>query len=156
MIGAELDEAAVKPLPNSRKIYVQGSRPDIRVPFREIALSPSQTRAGEEPNAPVRVYDTSGPYTDPDAVPDIRQGLPAIRRAWVLERGDVEEYAGRGVTPQDDGYFNGREGRTNNEPFPGLKRLPLRAKDGRIVTQMHYAKQGIICGNHRIYVISGL
>ena len=130
---AHVDEAAVKSLPNSRKVYVEGSRPDIRVPMREISQADTPTQFGGEANPPIYVYDTSGPYTDPDSVPDIRQGLPAIRRAWVLERGDVEEYAGRGVTPQDDGYFNGREGRTNNEPFPGLKRLPLRAKDGRIV-----------------------
>ncbi len=133
-----------KPFPGSRKVYVTGSRPDIRVPFREVALSPSTTRAGDVPNEPVRIYDTSGPYTDPAAVPDIRRGLPPLRRQWVLERGDVEEYDGRGVLPQDDGYFGGREGRTNNEPFPGLHRRPLIAKAGQNVTQMHYAKRGLI------------
>ena len=133
-----------KPFPGSRKVYVTGSRPDIRVPFREIPLSPPQTRTGEEPNAPVRVYDTSGPYTDPAAVPDIQQGLPALRRAWVLERGDVEEYDGREVDPKDDGYYGAREGATNDQPFPGLRRKPLIAKQGANVTQMHYAKRGII------------
>src|SRR4051812_30222296 len=91
--------------PNSKKVYIQGSRPDIRVPMREITLSPTTGRNGEEvPNEPVRVYDTSGPYTDPNVETDIRKGLPALRRPWILERGDVEEYEGREVKPVDDGY----------------------------------------------------
>ncbi|GGE08500.1 phosphomethylpyrimidine synthase [Marinithermofilum abyssi] len=131
------------PFPNSRKVYVEGSRPDIRVPMREISLSPTEDRFGREmPNEPVRVYDCSGPYTDPDVTTDIRQGLQPLRRHWILERDDVEEYTGREVKPED----NGRRVNLENasEEFPGLKRRPLRAKKGKTVTQMHYAKQGII------------
>ncbi|MDI3328290.1 MAG: phosphomethylpyrimidine synthase ThiC [Alicyclobacillaceae bacterium] len=129
--------------PESRKVYIQGSRPDIRVPMREIRLSPTEGRFGREENPPVRVYDTSGPYTDPDYVPDVRKGLPPLRLRWILERGDVEEYEGRPVLPQDDG-LRPDDPRANREIFPGLKRKPLRAKPGRAVTQMYYAKQGII------------
>ncbi|MBX5467463.1 MAG: phosphomethylpyrimidine synthase ThiC [Firmicutes bacterium] len=120
------------PFPNSRKVYVTGSRPDIRVPMREITLSPTKTPRGSEPNPPIRVYDTSGPYTDPDEVCDIRRGLKPLRRPWILERGDVEEYDG---LPYVNGAAN---------PHPGLGRRPLRAKPGRTVTQMHYARRGII------------
>ncbi|MBX6395246.1 MAG: phosphomethylpyrimidine synthase ThiC [Alicyclobacillaceae bacterium] len=129
--------------PESRKVYIQGSRPDIRVPMREIRLSPTEGRFGREDNPPLRVYDTSGPYTDPDYVPDVRKGLPPLRLKWILERGDVEEYEGRPVQPQDDG-LRSDDPRANREVFPGLKRKPLRAKPGRAVTQMYYAKQGII------------
>jgi len=80
--------------PASRKVYVEGSRPDIRVPFREVALTPTAGRLGLEANPPIRLYDTSGPYTDPDVSLDVRHGLPALRRPWILERGDVEEYQG--------------------------------------------------------------
>ncbi|BCU80713.1 phosphomethylpyrimidine synthase [Polycladomyces abyssicola] len=129
--------------PNSKKVYIQGSRPDIRVPMREITLSPTTGRNGEEvPNEPVRVYDTSGPYTDPNVETDIRKGLPALRRPWILERGDVEEYEGREVKPVDDGYRS--KDPLENEDLKRLKRRPLRAKKGKIVTQMHYAKKGII------------
>jgi phosphomethylpyrimidine synthase len=129
--------------PGSKKVYVQGSRPDIRVPMREISLSPTTGNYGEEENPPVRVYDTSGPYTDPDYQADIRKGLPLNRRAWILERNDVEEYEGREIKPQDNGYQEG-DPRANLEVFPGSKRRPLRAKAGRNVTQMHYARKGII------------
>ncbi|MEA2642348.1 MAG: phosphomethylpyrimidine synthase [Chloroflexota bacterium] len=129
-------------LPGSSKVYVTGARPDIRVPMREIAISPSQGRNGIEPNAPLRVYDTSGPYTDPDIDLDIRRGLPAMRRAWILERGDVEEYDGRVVLPLDDGLSNGNGSHTPQ--FPGLMRRPLRAKAGHTVSQLHYARRGII------------
>jgi len=90
--------------PGSKKVYVEGSRPDIRVPMREIALSPTNGSFGKEENRPVRVYDTSGPYTDPNVSIDIRKGLPPLRRKWVLERNDVEEYEGRQVKPEDNGY----------------------------------------------------
>ncbi|WP_435873866.1 phosphomethylpyrimidine synthase ThiC [Polycladomyces subterraneus] len=129
--------------PNSKKVYIQGSRPDIRVPMREITLSPTTGRNGEEvPNEPVRVYDTSGPYTDPNVETNIRKGLPPLRRPWILERGDVEEYEGREVKPVDDGYRS--KDPLENEDLKRLKRRPLRAKKGKIVTQMHYAKKGII------------
>ncbi len=131
------------PLPGSRKSYVQGSRPDIRVPVREIALSATQTRAGELPNAPVQMYDTSGPYTDPAYRVDLRSGLPAVRRPWILARGDVEEYEGRAVRAEDDGAL-AEDHRMSARVFPGLGRRPLRARPGRTVTQLHYARQGVV------------
>ncbi len=127
----------------SKKVYVEGSRPDIQVPMREIELSPTTGSFGEEENPPVRVYDTSGPYTDSSCEIDIRKGLQPIRRDWIVERGDVEEYEGREIKPEDNGYKSG-DPRANLDVFPGLKRKPLRAKKGKNVTQMHYARQGII------------
>src|SRR6266699_2625580 len=91
---AHVDDAAVAPLPNSRKIYVEGSRPDVRVPMREIAQSDTPASFGAEKNPPVVVYDTSGPYTDPTAQIDIRRGLPPLRAKWIEERGDTEALAG--------------------------------------------------------------
>ena len=127
--------------PNSKKVYVVGSRTDIRVPMREIELSPTTGRFGDTINPPVRVYDTSGLYTDFDAATDIRSGLPSLRQPWILERGDVEEYEGRLIQPLDDGLTG--EG-TIRERFPGLGRKPKRAKPGKNVTQMHYARRGIV------------
>ncbi|RAK19214.1 phosphomethylpyrimidine synthase [Anoxybacillus vitaminiphilus] len=126
--------------PGSKKVYVEGSRPDIQVPMREIELSPTKTEAGTFENRPVRVYDTSGPYTDPNFHPDIHKGLPQLRKKWILERGDVEEYEGREVKPEDNGLRNGKQ----PDIVPPFNRKPLRAKKGRNVTQMHYAKKGII------------
>ncbi|PRX39152.1 hydroxymethylpyrimidine synthase [Planifilum fimeticola] len=128
--------------PASKKVYVQGSRPDIRVPMREIRLSPTTGRFGERENPPVRVYDTSGPWTDPEVETDVRKGLPPLRRRWIEMRGDVEEYEGRQPQPIDDGYSS--KSVSPSQPYPGLKRRPLRAKPGRAVTQMHYARRGII------------
>src|SRR5687768_2900201 len=88
--SAHVDEAAVLPLPRSSKVYVPGSRPDIRVPMREISQSDTPAAFGAEKNPPVYVYDTSGPYTDPQARIDIRAGLAALREAWIGERGDTE------------------------------------------------------------------
>ncbi|WP_156735280.1 phosphomethylpyrimidine synthase ThiC [Bacillus velezensis] len=124
----------------SKKVYAEGSSPDIRVPMREISLSPTTGAFGEEENAPVRVYDTSGPYTDPDVQIDIHEGLGALRTKWITGRGDVEEYNGRTVRPEDNGYK--KEGRAAE--YPGLQRKPLRAKPGENVTQLHYARKGII------------
>ena len=121
--------------PASKKVYVAGSRPDIQVPFREVTLSPTSGRFGDSENPPFRLYDTSGPYTDPDAELDVRQGLPPIRSAWIHERGDVEEIAGAG---------SGANGKGQGEVFPGLKRRSLKAKNGANVTQMHYARRGMI------------
>jgi phosphomethylpyrimidine synthase len=129
--------------PGSRKVYQQGSRDDLRVPAREVALAPTSGRFGEEENAPLRVYDTSGPYTDPEAAIDIRQGLLPLRRHWILERGDVEEYDGREIRPQDDG-LRADDPRANREVFPGLRRRPLRARPDQNVTQLHYARRGIV------------
>lgn len=110
--------------------------------MREISLSDSQDRSGNHKNEPLRVYDTSGAYTDTERVTDLKKGLPALRRPWILERNDVEEYTGRTVLPVDNGLKNTTP--DARETFPGLKRNPLRAKSGKTVTQMHYAKQGII------------
>ncbi len=146
-------------LPASRKIYVETNgntinqnKQNLRVPFREIALSPSKDFDGNlEENPPVRVYDTSGVWTDPQVKCDVREGLPQLRREWILGRGDVEEYVGREILPQDNGYLTkGAEDvakiKTSGklEEFPGLKRAPLRARTGKNVSQMHYAKQGIV------------
>ncbi|HVI21528.1 MAG TPA: phosphomethylpyrimidine synthase ThiC [Bacillus sp. (in: firmicutes)] len=130
--------------PGSKKVYVAGSRPDIKVPMREIELSPTTGTFGEEENLPVRVYDTSGSYTDPNYVVDITKGLPAIRSTWIHERADVEEYEGREIKAEDNGYNDEKDPRANHNVFPGLERKPLRAKKGKNITQLHYAKKGII------------
>lgn len=129
--------------PASKKVYVQGSRPDLLVPMREIDLSPTVTEQGEILNEPFRVYDTSGKYTEAGYQVDIEKGLPAIKKNWILERQDVEEYEGRQVKPQDNGYRS-MEHMQNDEQFQLLKRKPLRAKKGMNVTQMHYARKGLI------------
>ncbi|ASZ02798.1 MULTISPECIES: phosphomethylpyrimidine synthase ThiC [Bacillus] len=124
----------------SKKVYAEGSSPDIRVPMREISLSATTGAFGEEENAPVRVYDTSGPYTDPDVQIDIHEGLGALRTKWITGRGEVEEYNGRTVRPEDNGYKK----EDHAAEYPGLQRKPLRAKPGKNVTQLHYARKGII------------
>ncbi|BDD93040.1 phosphomethylpyrimidine synthase ThiC [Pandoraea sp. XJJ-1] len=139
--NARVDEAAIAPLPNSRKIYVEGSRPDLRVPMREISQADTPTSFGGEKNPPIFVYDTSGPYTDPDAQIDIRSGLPALRAAWIEERGDTEALPGM---TSAYGRERAADDATAELRFPGLHRTPRRAKAGKNVTQMHYARQGII------------
>ncbi|WP_141334871.1 phosphomethylpyrimidine synthase ThiC [Paenibacillus sp. tmac-D7] len=129
-------------IPGSRKVYVQGSREDIQVPMREITLTPTAVGGTEQENPPVRVYDSSGPYTDSSYSADVRKGLPRNRLNWILQRGDAEAYAGRAVKPEDNGYKQGQP--DSPERFPGLERQPLRAKPGANVTQMHYARQGIV------------
>src|SRR5947208_13144576 len=101
-------QASDAPLPNSKKVYVSGKlHPDLRVPFREISLAPTKSINGDiEVNEPVRVYDTSGPWGDPDFHGDVEQGLPALRATWIRDRGDVEECEGRKVQPIDDGYLS--------------------------------------------------
>ncbi len=137
---AKVDEAAIQPFPNSRKVYVQGSRPDIRVPMREITLSNTSILFGNEKNPPIYVYDTSGPYTDPDVQIDIRSGLPAIRSSWILERGDTEELDG----PTSE-YGRARlNDKSLDELRFNLTRKPRRAKKGAKITQMEYARRGII------------
>jgi phosphomethylpyrimidine synthase len=133
---AHVDEAAIRPLPNSKKIYVTGSRPDIRVPMREIA----QTPTADEPNPPICVYDCSGPYTDPAAKIDIRAGLPALRATWIAERNDTEELSG---LSSDYGRAREADAEIAGLRFD-LKRLPLRARPGMNVTQMHYARRGMV------------
>lgn len=127
----------------SKKVYVEGSRKDLKVPMREIELTATTGIAGERENPPVRVYDTSGPYTDANYEVDVRQGLPRIRENWILERNDVEEYGGREIKPEDNG-FKSDDPRANLEWFPNRVSKPLRAKEGQCVTQMHYARKGII------------
>jgi phosphomethylpyrimidine synthase len=123
--------------PASRKIHVAGERfPEIRVAMREIDL---EAGSGE---APVRVYDPSGPYTDPAVTIDIQAGLKPLRRDWILGRGDVEAYDGRAVRPEDNGRAPGEA--ANLEAFPDAGRRPLRAKPGHNVTQLHYARKGIV------------
>jgi phosphomethylpyrimidine synthase len=137
---AQVDPDATKSFTNSRKVYVQGSRPDIQVPFREISLSDTPSAFGAEKNPPVMVYDTSGPYTDPNVKIDIRNGLPALRAKWIEERNDTEQLDGPssafGVERQNDPAL--ADMRFN------LSRKPRRAKAGMNVSQMHYARKGII------------
>ena len=137
---AEVDAAAVAPLPKSRKVYEVGSRPDIRVPFREIEQEDTSTSFGGEKNPPLTVYDTSGPYTDPSVKIDIRRGLPELRRSWIEERADTELLSG-----PSSAY--GQERLTDPKLTAmrfDLRRHPRRAKAGANVSQMHYARRGII------------
>ncbi len=138
--SARVDSAALAPFPASRKVYVEGSRPDIRVPMREVTLTDTPTGLGGEKNAPVLIYDTSGPYTDPAVKIDIRQGLPNVRGKWIEERGDTEILSGLSSAYGKDRLHD-----------PALAHLrfahlsaPRRAKAGANVSQMHYAKRGII------------
>ena len=126
-----MTKTAIEP-PACRKVYVNGTRPGVRVPMREILLAP--------PNAPVRLYDTSGPYTDPDYEGDLARGLPPLRLPWILGRGDVEELA-----EPISSYPRRREANPKlaKMRFPASRR-PLRAKPGRRVTQLHYARRGEI------------
>ena len=137
---ATVDEAAIQPLPNSRKIYVSGSRPDIRVPMRQITQSDTPASFGAEKNPPVFVYDTSGPYTDPTVKIDIRSGLEPLRAAWIAERNDTEELSG----PTSDYGIERLSDPKLAELRFNLHRKPRRAKAGKNVTQMHYARAGII------------
>ena len=129
-------EVTTGPLPASRKIYVSPAEaPDLRVPLREIALSP------ESGEPPVRVYDPSGPYTDPDVAIDVDRGLPRHRQAWVLERGGVEAYEGRTIKPEDNGSVSGRHAART---FPTVHH-PLRAAGrDQPLTQLEYARAGIV------------
>ena len=140
---AQVDAAAVAPLPASQKIYVQGSRADIRVPMREITQSETPSSfspEGAEKNPPLAVYDTSGPYTDPTATIDIRRGLPALRATWIAERGDTQELDG-----PTSGYGRARLADPALAGFRfDLLRTPRRAAPGKNVSQMHYARRGIV------------
>src|SRR3984957_20586718 len=112
-------EPAAAPAGNARRVYVQGSRPDLLVPFREVAQAPTRGAAGGAANPPLRLYDTSGPHGDPAVTVDPQAGLPALRRPWILERGDVET-------------------------VPGARGDALRARGAAAVTQLHYARRGLI------------
>jgi phosphomethylpyrimidine synthase len=137
---AKVDEQAVRPFPNSGKIYVQGSRSDIQVPMREIQCADTVTLSGKEKNSPITVYDTSGPYTDPQVKIDIRAGLNPLRANWILERNDTVELTG----PTSSYGLK----RLNDKRLESLRfipaRLPRKAAVGRNVSQMHYARRGII------------
>lgn len=138
--AASVDPAAIQPLPNSRKIYQTGSRPDLRVPFREISLADTPSHFGAEPNPPLSVYDTSGPYTDPSVQIDIRKGLSPLRQAWISERKDTELMAGL-----NSQYGQARQADPELDTLRfELKRQPRRSISGANVTQMHYARRGII------------
>jgi phosphomethylpyrimidine synthase len=143
-------------LPASKKVFVAGTiHPDVRVPMREIEVTPTKSYTGAiTPNDPVRVYDCSGPWGDPAFTGTSDEGLPALRRDWILKRDDVEKYDGREVKPQDNGYLSGKHAefasvaeKNRLVEFPGLlgqRRRPLRAKPGKVVTQLAYARAGII------------
>lgn len=140
-------------MPNSKKVYVKGKLfEDVNVPFREISTSPARLHDGTlEDNGSIKVYDTSGKWGEEGAKNDPTKGLPAIRLKWIKDRNDVEEYEGRNITPIDNGYSTEEEmknaGSSKNgklEFYPGLRRKPLKAKNGAAVTQMYYAKKGII------------
>lgn len=137
---ASVDQSAIAPFPNSEKVYIAGSRPDIRVPFRKITQEDTPSQMGAEKNPPLFVYDTSGPYTDPCVAIDIRAGLTPIRAAWINERNDTELLMG------PSSAFG--QTRLNDPKLVALRfnlhRQPRRAKAGKNVTQMHYARQGII------------
>lgn len=137
---ARVDEQSVQPFPSSRKVHVIGSRPDLRVPMRKITLSPTITEQGSEPNAPVLVYDTSGPYTDPEVKIDVRKGLDDVRSPWIAERGDTETLPG---LTSEFGRQRLSDAQLDAMRFAAI-RNPRRAKPGHNVTQMHYAKKGII------------
>ena len=137
---AQVDSAAIQALPQSRKIYEQGSRPDIRVPFREISQDDTPTLFGGESNPPLTVYDASGPYTDPTINIDIRKGLPEVRRAWIDERQDTEVLSGPSSVYGQERLTDPALTAMRFE----LQRPPRRALAGRNVSQMHYARKGII------------
>src|SRR5918994_5040494 len=137
---AQVDQAAIEPLPKSRKVYIEGSRTDLRVPTREISQAETSASFGAESNPSVVVYDTSGPYTDPTVKIDIRSGLAPLRARWIDERNDTEQLNGPtsrfGVDRLNDPKL--AELRFN------LHRQPRRARSGSNVTQMHYARRGIV------------
>ncbi|MEJ2576394.1 MAG: phosphomethylpyrimidine synthase ThiC, partial [Gammaproteobacteria bacterium] len=137
---AALSEEVTRPFPNSRKVFVQGSRADLRVPMREVTLQATHTQLGVEENPPVYVYDTSGAYTDPEVRVDLMQGIPDVRTAWIVERGDTELLAG-----PTSAYGQARQ---SDPALAHLRfehiRTPRRARIGANVTQMHYARRGVV------------
>jgi phosphomethylpyrimidine synthase len=138
--NAHVDEAAIKPLPNSRKVHFTGSREDIRVPMREITQADTPTAFGGEKNPPIFVYDCSGPYTDPSVKVDVRDGLASLRAKWIEERADTELLSS---LTSDYGRTRKADAKLDELRF-NLQRQPRRAKPGANVTQMHYARRGIV------------
>ena len=138
--NAQVDDLALAPFPKSSKEYVKGSRDDIRVPMRKITLSPTRSEQGDQINRPVHVYDTSGPYTDPDTRIDIRAGLPALRSAWVDERCDTEQ-----LDAPTSKFGQARQEDTKTADLRFVPNRPARRARGEDrVTQMHYARKGIV------------
>lgn len=137
---AQLSEEVTRPFAGSKKIYIEGSRPDIRVPMREISQAATQSDRGVEENPPITVYDTSGPYSDPDIKVDLLKGMPDVRSNWIAERDDTELLDG---PTSDYGQQRQSDPELTHLRFEHI-RTPLRAKAGKNVSQMHYAKQGII------------
>jgi len=137
---ASLDPSALESFANSKKVYIQGSTPDIQVPFREISISDTPSEFGAEKNVPVLVYDTSGPYTDPKHVINIQNGLHALRAKWIEDRQDTEVLDG---PSSDFGKQRKNDPELEKMRF-NLLRKPRKAKPGQNVSQMHYAKKGII------------
>ena len=138
------------PFQKSRRIYING-RQNVRVSLRQVDQSATRLPDGNsENNLPVNLYDTGGPWGDPDQEHEIRKGLPPLRRDWILKRGDISEYEGRTTRPQDDGYLSASHAKKaaerdgTNGHFPGLRRRPLRASAGHPVSQLWYARNGII------------
>ncbi|MDF1561541.1 MAG: phosphomethylpyrimidine synthase ThiC [Deltaproteobacteria bacterium] len=146
-LQATPERVTTGPIPGSSKVYVEGEQAGVRVPFRKVELSPTREGRGEDttlvPNPPVFLYDTSGPYTDPAATIDVHVGLPALREAWIEARGDTELIAGRAVKPVDDG----RKGDADDAPRPPemkQRRQQVRRSTGKPVTQLAYARRGIV------------
>lgn len=138
--SVQVDSSAIAPFPNSKKIYVQGSKPSIKVPMREVSVSETQTSTAPEINPSVTIYDTSGVYTDPNASIDICKGLPDIRSTWINDRQATEQ-----LTQLSSNFSQQRLADPELQSMRfGLKRLPKKAKAGQNITQMHYAKKGII------------
>ncbi|WP_461536178.1 phosphomethylpyrimidine synthase ThiC [Spongorhabdus nitratireducens] len=138
--ATRLNEDSVRPFPKSRKIYVTGSRPDIRVPMREISLTDTPTSFGGEQNPAVTVYDTSGPYTDPNAEIDLHRGLDPLRANWIQERNDTEQLSEFSSSFTRDSMADPKLDHLRFGPV----HMPRKAKAGKNVTQLHYARQGII------------
>ena len=141
---AVVDQESIKPFPGSKKVYIQGSRPDIQVPMRAIQLADSPASFSKEAlvekNEPVMVYDTSGPYTDPNVIIDVRKGLNSVRENWILERDDTQLLDG---LSSQYGLERAANSRLDSLRF-NLERKPRKAKEGCNVTQLHYARKGII------------
>ncbi len=137
---ARLSEEVTRPFPNSKKTYVEGSRPDIRVGMREVEQTPTLTHTGAEQNPPIPIYDTSGPYTDPTGDIDLMQGLAALRDTWILERDDTAELS---EPSSEYGRMRQSDSSLAHLRFEHIRK-PRRAKEGKNVTQMHYARQGMV------------
>ena len=137
---AQLSDDVTRPFSASKKIYVEGSRPDIRVPMREVEQATTHSDQGEELNPPIYIYDTSGPYTDPAVSIDLLKGLPEVRGPWIAERGDTEQLAG---PSSEYGSERQADAALAHLRFEHIS-APRKARAGQNVSQMHYARQGII------------